>query len=140
MHVKKENLKRSDDKQKLTVMNYLNQMKIKLEKQVEINNAAMGDDYIREVEEYSEESHSDDGFMPKKGGIDRQGTSKASGSLSESKKEEQINLAKEAQMKDWKKRIAILITQRFMPGFETAEKLFGKITEMSEIVSITKIF
>ena len=73
MHVKKENLKRSDDKQKLTVMNYLNQMKIKLEKQVEINNAALGDDYIREVEEYSEESHSDDGFM-NKGGMDKQST------------------------------------------------------------------
>ena len=29
-------------------------------KQEENNNAALGDDYIREVDEYSEETHSDD--------------------------------------------------------------------------------
>ena len=40
-------------------MSYLNQMKVKLEK-AEENNNAMGDDYIREVDEYSEETHSDD--------------------------------------------------------------------------------
>lgn len=44
-------------------MSYLNQMKVKLEKQEENKNAAMmGDDYIREVDEYSEETHSDDGY------------------------------------------------------------------------------
>jgi len=38
-------------------MGYLNQMKAKLEKQEEHNNAAlMGDDYIIEVNKYSEES------------------------------------------------------------------------------------
>lgn len=42
-------------------MSYLNQMKVRLEKLEETNNAAMlGDDYIREVDEYSEETHSDD--------------------------------------------------------------------------------
>ena len=60
-HVQKENLKRSEDQTKLTVMGYLNQMKAKLEKLEEHNNAAlMGDDYIIEVNEYSEETHSDD--------------------------------------------------------------------------------
>lgn len=44
-------------------MSYLNQMKVKLEKQEESNNAALGgDDFIREVEAYSEESHSDDEY------------------------------------------------------------------------------
>lgn len=43
-------------------MSYLNYLKTKLEKQEETNNAAMmSDDYfIREVDEYSEETHSDD--------------------------------------------------------------------------------
>lgn len=59
--MQKENLKRSEDQTKLTVMGYLNQMKAKLEKLEEHNNAAlMGDDYIIEVNEYSEETHSDD--------------------------------------------------------------------------------
>ena len=60
-HVQKENLKRGEDQPKLTVMSYLNQMKVKLEKIEETNNAAlMGEDFIREVDEYSEETHSDD--------------------------------------------------------------------------------
>lgn len=46
-------------------MSYLNHLKAKLEKQEENNSAAMhGDDlYIREVDEYSEETHSDDLFQ-----------------------------------------------------------------------------
>ena len=58
-------MKKSDDQQKWTVMSYLNHLKTKLEKQEENNNAAMmGDDqYIREVDEYSEETHSDDLFQ-----------------------------------------------------------------------------
>ncbi len=61
MYVKKENQKRGEDGNKLTVMSYLNHLKIKLEKQEENNSAAMlGEGYIREVDEYSEETHSDD--------------------------------------------------------------------------------
>jgi hypothetical protein len=61
VHVKKENAKKSEDQPKLTVMSYLNQMKVKMEKQEENNNAAiMGDDFIKEVDEYSEETHSED--------------------------------------------------------------------------------
>jgi hypothetical protein len=53
-------MKRGDDQPKLTVMSYLNHLKQKLEKQEE-NNQGMGDDYyIREADEYSEETHSDD--------------------------------------------------------------------------------
>ena len=46
-------------------MSYLNHLKAKLEKQEENNSAAMhGDDlYIREVDEYSEETHSEDMFQ-----------------------------------------------------------------------------
>ena len=46
-------------------MSYLNHLKTKLEKQEENNSAAMhGDDlYIREVDEYSEETHSEDMFQ-----------------------------------------------------------------------------
>jgi hypothetical protein len=46
-------------------MSYLNHLKAKLEKQEERNSAAIhGDDlYIREVDEYSEETHSDDLFQ-----------------------------------------------------------------------------
>ena len=65
LHVKKENLKRSEDQPKLTVMSYLNHLKTKLENQEENKNAAMMSDdyYIREVDEYSEETHSDDLFQ-----------------------------------------------------------------------------
>ncbi len=61
LFVKKENAKKADDQQKWTVMSYLNHLKTKMEKQEENNSAAMhGDDlYIREVDEYSEETHSD---------------------------------------------------------------------------------
>ncbi len=63
--MKKENLKRGDDQPKLTVMSYLNHLKTKLENQEENKNAAMMSDdyYIREVDEYSEETHSDDHFQ-----------------------------------------------------------------------------
>jgi hypothetical protein len=41
-------------------MGYLNHLKTKMEKQEE-NNNVMGDEYfIREVDEYSEETHSED--------------------------------------------------------------------------------
>jgi hypothetical protein len=77
MHVKKENMKKTDDQPKLTVMSYLNYLKTKLEKQEETNTAAMlgGDDYfIREVDEYSEETHSDDMYANSVNNAKKQGT------------------------------------------------------------------
>jgi hypothetical protein len=43
-------------------MKYLNELKDKMEKLDENNNAAInGEDFIKEADEYSEETHSEDG-------------------------------------------------------------------------------
>jgi hypothetical protein len=100
LHVKKENMKRSDDQQKMTVMGYLNQMKAKLEKIEETNNAAMmGDDYIKEVDEYSEETHSDDmyGNGNRRKKTEKQSTSKSKDTNEETKKIEQVGQLTEEQ-------------------------------------------
>jgi hypothetical protein len=71
-------------------------MKIKLEKQEETNNAAIDDDYIREVEEYSEESHSEEGRALNH-------SEKQTKSETEAKKEELLN---QITQKEWSKKIA----------------------------------
>lgn len=134
MYVKKENLKRSDEQQKLTVMSYLNQQKIKLEKQEENNNIAMGDDYIREVDEYSEETHSDDMYGNRKR-TEKQTTSKSRDTIDDPKKNDYSNINTVEQMRNVQKRINQLLNQKFIPGSETAEKLIEKIQEITEIVS-----
>ena len=95
-------------------MSYLSQLKAKLEKQDESNNAAlMGEDFIKEADEYSEETHSDDGVggggNNKKHGkkYDTTSSKKSKGDESENSKKDQTNLQKEIQ--DWKKRIAQML-------------------------------
>ena len=117
-HVKKENLKRGDEFPKITVMQYLNQMKLKLEKQEENNNAAMmGEDYIREVDEYSEETHSDE-YRPRRQSKSRQTPEKQFTSKSD-KTYEESKLGEKGGFENAKtiqKRINQLIFQKSSPG------------------------
>eukprot|EP00347_Sterkiella_histriomuscorum_P005463 403356519 len=137
-HVQKENIKRGDDQQKLTVMSYMNQVKAKMEKMEENKNAAMmGDDYIREVDEYSEETHSDDGFngRRRRGGKDQTNSMKSHETIDDSKKGSESEGLTQEQQRNMQKRINQLLYQKGnLGGQDTAERLIEKIQEITEIL------
>ena len=78
---------------------------MKLEK-AEENNNAMGDDYIREVDEYSEETHSDDMYGNGRGKRQEKASNKSKESSSDLKKVEvQTQKQIDEQARNLQKRI-----------------------------------
>ena len=116
-------------------MSYLNYLKTKLEKQEETNSAAMmgGDDYfIREVDEYSEETHSDDIYVNTN--PNKQNTKLLKGQTETYDYQSKFKNNMDDFGKSRQKRINELLNSRFMPSVETTEKMVEKIQEITEIV------
>ena len=83
----------------------------------------MSDDfYIREVDEYSEETHSEDVYNKK--------------NLLKTAETGEVSKPRIFDENGWnmQKRVNELINSRFVPGIESAEKMFLKIQEITEIV------
>mmetsp|Transcript_17158 Transcript_17158/g.12267 ORF Transcript_17158/g.12267 Transcript_17158/m.12267 type:complete len:148 (+) Transcript_17158:227-670(+) len=112
-------------------MSYLNQLKSRMEKQEETNNAAMlGGDFIKEEdEEYT--SDSELGDLPN--GVRRKNSSKRSNQDENQKSRDSQGLMTQ---KELKKRIAELIQSKVFGVNESGEILSAKLREMQDILKM----
>lgn len=141
-HVKSTNAKRGEEQPKMSVMMYLNIKKAKEEKGMEDskNNAQYGDRIAEDPDEtLTDETGSDDmygmgGGRGRRGGTEKMSTIKSRDDSDNGKKNDMGLKLLDAQEKNIQKRISLLINSRYMPGFESAEKLIEKLQEITEIV------
>ena len=95
------------------------------------------EDIIKETDEYSEETHSDDEEEHLRGrGRNKYGRHRAESSAKKSRTSDSENGQKnnlQNELLDWKKRIANVLYNR-VPGIENAETLMQKIQDIQTIV------
>lgn len=126
MHVKAHNMRKGDDHHdKLTVMKYLNNQKAKMEQ----TNDRINDQFIQEVDEYSEEDHSESGMYDnnRKGGGVNFKASKTGVGIGNSEFDIGTNRFRDENSKNMQKRINDIINARYIPHVETADTMYQRI-------------
>ncbi len=124
LYVKAHNMRKGEESgDKLTVMKYLNIQKAKMEH----TNDRINDHFIQEVDEYSEEDHSESGLNEYSG-------SRKNGNLRTAKTgfgvEFDLGISKygnDDKNKNMQKRINDILNSRYVPHIETADTMHQRI-------------